>query len=349
MIEDFDVQGLIRWFDSNKRDYPWSKSKNPYRVWISEIMLQQTVAATVVPYFEKWCSRYPDIKSLAESDLQDVLALWEGLGYYSRCRNIHKAAQYMVENNSGELPSDYLELLKVPGIGDYTARAILSIAFHMPYPVLDANVKRILQRLSAAEQWEKGADKRALKLLEKLIPEERSGDFNEALMQLGQQVCTTGSPKCGKCPIGQDCQARINNLTDQIPAKKVKKIKMSEKTVLLFHSKGKILMRKKKKGLFHDLWMLPTVEEDSCKRMERINNEWSLLDAKILTKRQHFYTDNKDTLSPCLITSEEIDLSHITPADDEEYEHKWISVEKLENYPCPSVYRKILDEVKDNL
>ncbi|MBN2655959.1 MAG: A/G-specific adenine glycosylase [Spirochaetales bacterium] len=349
MTAKMDVTALMEWFDREKRDFPWSRDKTPYRVWISEIMLQQTVASTVIPYFERWCRDYPGIKDLREASIEEVLSHWEGLGYYSRSRNIHKAAQYLMENCGGELPQTYGELRKVPGIGDYTARAVLSIAYGKPYPVLDANVRRILQRLEAKTDWQKADDVRALEYLSGIIPAGRPGDFNEAMMQFGQQVCTTGSPLCDKCPVQGNCLAFKKGIAAEIPAKKVKKIKMSEKTVLLFHSDGKILLRKKKKGLFHDMWMLPTVEEDSCQRMERINNEWSILHTRLLTQRNHFYTENKDTLSPCLITSDEIDLSHMTPGDDENYEHKWVEISELDRYPCPSVYRKILDELIEGL
>ncbi|MBB6480700.1 A/G-specific adenine glycosylase [Spirochaeta isovalerica] len=349
MTTELNAAALLEWFDREKRDFPWSREKTPYRVWISEIMLQQTVASTVIPYFEKWCRDYPGISDLSETPIEEAMSRWEGLGYYSRCRNIHKAAGYLMEKCNGVLPSDYEGLRLVPGIGDYTARAILSIAYGKPYPVLDANVRRILQRLEGRKDWKKADDGRVLKELEKIIPVNRPGDFNEAMMQLGQQICSTGSPLCGQCPLSANCRALEQGITAEIPAKKVKKIKMSEKTVLLFHSEGKILMRKKKKGLFHDLWLLPTVEEDSCERMKRINSEWSFLNTQLLTQRNHFYTDNKDTLSPCLITSEEIDLSHMTPGDDDTYEHKWIEVSELDKYPCPSVYRKILDEVIEYL
>jgi len=333
------------WFDIGKRDFPWSRDKSPYRVWISEVMLQQTVASTVIPYFEKWCDDYPGVRELSQASVDEVLSHWEGLGYYSRCRNIHKAALFIEKNHGGVLPATYKELVKIPGIGDYTARAVLSIAFGKPYPVLDANVRRILQRLRCKTQWNREDDKNALLVLEKMIPLDRPGDFNEAMMQLGQQICTTGSPLCKKCPLSEHCGALEKGIAAEIPAKKVKKIKMSDKTVLLFHSEGKILMRQKKKGLFHGLWMLPTVEEDSCQRMERINNEWSILETRLLTRRNHFYTDNKDTLSPCLITSNEMDLSLMTPADDDLYRHEWVDISELDKYPCPSVYRKILDEL----
>ena len=348
MITKLNSTALLEWFDREKRDFPWSREKTPYRVWISEIMLQQTVASTVIPYFEKWCRDYPDISILSEAPIEVIMSHWEGLGYYSRCRHIHKAAGYLMDKCNGVLPSDYNGLRQVPGIGDYTARAILSIAHGKPYPVLDANVRRIFQRLEGRKDWTKSDDGRVLGELEKIIPENRPGEFNEAMMQLGQQVCSSGSPLCEQCPLSANCRARELGIAAEIPIKKVKKITKREKTVLIFHSEGKILMRKKRKGLFHDLWLLPAVEEDSFQRMERINSERSFLHTKLLTQRDHFYTENKDTLFPCLITLEETDLSTMTP-DDDMYEHKWVEVSKLEKYPCPSVYRKILDEVIEYL
>lgn len=346
MIKNFNIEKLLNWFDKNKKDFPWNDNKTPYRVWISEVMLQQTVAASVIPYFEKWFSDFPEIEDLAEAELSDVLRHWEGLGYYSRCRNLHKAAVYLKETYSGELPATYKELLSIPGIGDYTARAILSIAYKKPLAVLDANVRRIIQRLSATQKWSTKLEKETIVILESLIPIEHPGDFNVAMMQLGQQVCTARSPKCDICPFNTECIAYKTGIAETIPEKNVKKIKKAHKMVLLFCSDNKILLRKKKKGLFHDLWLIPTEEINSSKKIRAIREEWPQISTNILKKRSHFYTDNKDILTPVILTSDVINFTDITPEDNDLYLHEWVEVDELIKYPCPSVYRKILDEVK---
>jgi len=344
-----NTENLLNWFEKNKRHFPWNEDKNPYRVWISEIMLQQTVAASVIPYFKRWIIDYPDLQTLASAELNEVLSHWEGLGYYSRCRNLHKAADFIINEFNGVLPGTYRELKSIPGIGDYTARAILSIAFKKPYAVLDANVRRIVQRLASEIEWSKESDKLAIIELEKSIPPNRPGDFNEAMMQLGQQICITGEPKCMSCPLSENCQAFKKGIAHTIPEKRKKQIAVTEKTALIFCSQGKILLRRKKQGLFHDLWLLPTVLDDSSEGIRWMKTIWSRLESKILTKRNHFYTENKDIITPCLISSEEIDLTCMAPADDEFYEHKWIKTDNLEQYPSPSAYRKILNEAKEHL
>lgn len=339
-----DVAALLNWFDSNKKDYPWNIDKSPYLVWISEIMLQQTVAASVVPYFEIWCHDYPDIKILASAELNKVLSHWEGLGYYSRCRNLHKAANILIETGSENLPDNYKDLLALPGIGDYTARAILSIAYKKPYAVLDANVRRILQRLSARVDWDTKMDKKAVYTLEEVIPHDRPGDFNEAMMQLGQLVCSSSSPKCSQCPLAGNCLALKKGIAEEIPVKQKKKIRTSKKAALIFYSDEKVLLCRKKRGLFHDLWLTPTVEIDGSQSL--IWNGVNLQNEKSdkLKNYNHFYTDNKDILTPYLIHLTRGDSAKILPADDDDFIYRWIHHEKLNEYPSPSVYRKIINE-----
>jgi len=312
-------------------------------------MLQQTVAASVVPYFEKWCTDYPDIQSLASADLTEVLSHWEGLGYYSRCRNLHKAANYIVDSLSGKLPDSYKELISIPGIGDYTARAILSIAYTQPYAVLDANVRRIIKRLTAKKEWSKELDKSAIAELESIIPGKRPGDFNEAMMQLGQQICTTSSPACISCPLGDSCLGFLKGIAEEIPEKKTKKIKSTEKSVLLIAMNKKILLRRKKRGLFHDLWLIPSVWNEKGRVIDWMEVNWSGMDSIKLSKQNHFYTDNKDILSPLLFMNPHLEQTQLTPSDDDDFEYKWIEMGQLEQYPSPSVYRKILDEALEHL
>jgi len=202
----------LDWLASARRDLPWRHERAPYAVWISEIMLQQTQAATVVPYFERWMARFPTVYALADASVDDVLKAWEGLGYYSRARNLHRAAQQVVAQHRGELPADREALLRLPGIGRYTAGAILSLAFGQPEPVLDGNVRRVLCRLCdiAGDPRTPSVERRLWGLAGALVeaaPSGRAGDLNEGLMELGALVCTPGSPDCPACPWADVCLA----------------------------------------------------------------------------------------------------------------------------------------------
>lgn len=211
-------RALLDWYTSTRRSLPWRETTSPYRTWVSEVMLQQTRVATVVDYFERWMRCFPNVRSLAEADTEAVLRAWEGLGYYSRARNLQRAARLIVELPRGELPADAQELRKLPGIGRYTAGAIASIAFGLPEPALDGNLMRVLTRLLSLR-----GDPRRPPLHESLwelarqwIPTDRAGDFNQALMDLGATLCTP-TPRCDACPLRASCQARRLGLTDVLP------------------------------------------------------------------------------------------------------------------------------------
>jgi A/G-specific adenine glycosylase len=203
---------LLAWYDASKRDLPWRRlSHDPYAVWVSEIMLQQTTVAAVIPFYHKWMARFPTVQALAAAPLDDVLKHWAGLGYYARARNLHKGAQIVAAEHCGQVPSDPKTLLALPGIGRYTAGAILSIAFNLDAPILDANVIRVLSRVHAVAGDPKTSTQtqsELWRLAEEAIPSGRAGDFNQAMMELGALVCEAGAPKCGTCPVSADCQAK---------------------------------------------------------------------------------------------------------------------------------------------
>src|SRR5574341_14628 len=217
-------QALIRWFEQHQERLPWREKREPYRVWLSEIMLQQTQAATVIPYYERFLARLPTIEALAAASLDEVLKLWEGLGYYSRARNLHRAAQKIVEEYGGEFPTEIEQLRKLPGIGRYTAGAIASLALGVDAPVLDGNVMRVLARLFNSEEdtGESGTQREMWKLAERLIPTGQAGAWNEGLMELGRRICTPQSPACGRCPVNEFCEARKIGVQEQRPVKRAK-------------------------------------------------------------------------------------------------------------------------------
>ena len=255
---------LLAWYDQNRRVLPWRESPTPYHVWISEIMLQQTRVEAVRAYYARFLARFPDIPSLAAADEGEVLKCWEGLGYYSRGRNLHRAAQVLVEQYGGRMPAGREEIRRLPGIGAYTSAAIASIAFGERVPAVDGNLLRIFSRMSCCGE-EIGND-RTKKLAEAyylaLMPEDRPGDFNQALMDLGSGICAArGVPDCGACPWQRDCLAKSAGRQLEFPVKAPKKARRAEKrTVLVIWRDGRILLRQRPgNGLLAGLWELPNL------------------------------------------------------------------------------------------
>ncbi|MBQ9930857.1 MAG: A/G-specific adenine glycosylase [Firmicutes bacterium] len=255
---------LVLWYEKNARDLPWRRDRNPYGTWVSEIMLQQTRVEAVRGYFLRFMEELPDIQALANVSDDHLMKLWEGLGYYSRARNLKKAAGVVVEKFSGKLPSSYEELLTLPGIGGYTAGAIASMAFGKPCPAVDGNVLRVLSRVTASREdialpWVKKA---AEEVLKETIPADKPGEFNQAVMDLGAMICIpNGAPKCEICPLQDLCRAKALGIQEELPVKSGKKARKSEAlTVLLLRFHDRILLRKRgNKGLLAGLWELPNV------------------------------------------------------------------------------------------
>ncbi len=269
---------LLSWYRENARILPWRENPEPYRVWISEIMLQQTRVEAVKPYFERFLNAIPTISDLAAVPEDRLLKLWEGLGYYSRAKNLKKTAGLLVEQYGGELPASFGELKKLPGIGPYTAGAIASIAFGIPVPAVDGNVLRVISRVTGS--WEdilKQSVKREMeeKLLA-VIPEEAASAFNQGLIEIGAMVCVPNkAPLCGQCPLASVCTARIHGLTNVIPVKTPKKArKVEEKTIMILWRDGKVAIRKREDtGLLASLYELPNLEghleeQELLKRLE---------------------------------------------------------------------------------
>jgi len=228
-------KSLGGWFAREQRDLPWRRTRDPYAIWISEIMLQQTRVAAVIPYYERFLARFPNFQTLAEAPETDVLALWAGLGYYSRARNLQKASRQMVE--LGGFPSDHQSILSLAGIGDYTAGAVASIAFHQSYPAVDGNVRRVVVRLAGTPDVD--VEDEAAALVDKKSP----GAHNQAMMELGALICVPRDPRCGECPVAAWCEARRLGLQNELPPSKVKaKLVRKERTLLVIRREGKILL-----------------------------------------------------------------------------------------------------------
>ncbi len=259
------VKPLLSWYDGHARVLPWRENRHPYRVWVSEIMLQQTRVEAVKPFFERFIKALPDVKSLAECPEDELLKLWEGLGYYNRVRNMQKAAQTVMEQYDGAFPADYEKLLSLPGIGHYTAGAIGSIAFDIPMPAVDGNVLRVLARVKASyEDILKQSVKSSMeKEVRKIIPADRAGDFNQALIELGAIVCVpNGKARCGACPLAFCCMAREKGIVDELPKKKAKKERrLEQKTVLVLREGDRVgIPKRSAKGLLAGMYELPNLE-----------------------------------------------------------------------------------------
>lgn len=259
------TEELLRWFDHSKREFPWREDnpRDPYRVWISETMLQQTRTETVRPYYISWMEKYPHVADLAEAEESEVLHSWQGLGYYSRARHIHQAAREIMENYGGEIPHDKISLQKLPGIGEYTSGAILSIAYGEKQPAVDGNVLRVYARLYAVDEdiLQAEGKKKIRNLAEATIPSDRPGDFNEALMDLGADICIPRCPRCSLCPIRFFCQALAQGRTEILPVRSQKK-----KPPLFYAACGIIrkgnsfLMHlRPEKGMLASMWEFPMV------------------------------------------------------------------------------------------
>ncbi len=254
---------LLTWFDQHgRKNLPWQDPITPYRVWLSEVMLQQTQVETVIPYFKRFLEHFPEINKMAEAPLDEILHLWTGLGYYARARNLHKCAQTIVSEFDGEFPSDIESLISLPGIGRSTACAIASIAFGQPTAIMDGNVKRVLTRFHAVGGWpgKPAVEKTLWVHAQDHMPEQRCGDYTQAIMDLGATLCTRSKPACLICPMQKHCKAYKTHTVDQYPEKKPKKTIPEKSTVMLLaqNSAGDVFLQQRpQQGIWGGLWSLP--------------------------------------------------------------------------------------------
>lgn len=357
------VPYLLQWYDYNRRILPWREEPAPYHVWVSEIMLQQTRVEAVKGYYDRFLTRLPDIAALAAAEDEELLKLWEGLGYYNRVRNMQKAARVIVEQYGGEMPADYEKLRALPGIGDYTAGAISSIAFGLPYPAVDGNVLRVMSRIACSEEdIAKEQTKRKLKEDLTAILPARVGDYNQSLMELGAVVCLpNGKPLCSQCPVVHLCRAFQAGRETQLPIKAAKKERRIEKrTVYLISCDGSFLLhRRKPEGLLAGMWEFPNVLE-AGENPERKAPEGSLVVTK-RKKAKHIFSHVEWHMEGLWIEAEKSDgdakerliamMRRLTGEKEPEAEDDgWVfaSPEEIkEKYPVPSAFEAYYKEVYD--
>ncbi|HEX7594186.1 MAG TPA: A/G-specific adenine glycosylase [Anaerolineae bacterium] len=346
---------LVSWYAKYQRDLPWRRdAHDPYRVWISEALLQQTQVATVIPYYVRFIARFPNIRALAAAPLDDLLKTWEGAGYYARARNLHRAAREIVARFGGKIPQTVDELLTLPGIGRYTAGAIASIAFNRDAPVLDGNVTRVLCRyFNIADDPKKaGTQKELWKLAEELLPHGKAGKFNQALMDLGATVCMPRSPACGACPLKRGCAARRLRIQAQLPAKRKKKaLPHHQVAVGIIWKRCKILIAKRfERDLLGGLWEFPGGHQEKgeslahCVQREvreelgitvKVEEEFAVVD--------HAYSHFRITLHAFHCRWRRGRPRAIGCA-----EWKWVSLRELARYAFPTANRRIIAELKIN-
>ncbi len=343
------IENLKKWFERNKRAFPWRVSPTPYRVWISEVMLQQTQAPVVIPYFERWISLYPTVKDLAESPIEEVIKTWEGLGYYSRARNLHAGAKMILRQHGGELPGKKDALLKITGIGDYTAGAILSFAFKQKEAAVDGNVKRVIARLFAVEDdIDKPKTYAAIKNhVLNLLPEDGPWEAMEALIELGATVCRK-KPDCQECPLQNDCLAYKLGRENEFPIKTAKiKYEKLNRTVFILQSKNCILLKKGAEGkVMQDLHEFPYIETEEkglepSEALTYIKDRWRLTPRfkQKLPKVKHSFTRFRAELTP---------LVYQVPETPEYTDYFWASQDEIGYLPFSSGHRKILKILSDS-
>ncbi|MGY6122266.1 A/G-specific adenine glycosylase (plasmid) [Paraburkholderia strydomiana] len=345
---------LIAWQRMHGRhDLPWQNTRNAYRIWLSEIMLQQTQVSTVIPYYAKFLARFPDVAALAAAPVDDVMALWAGLGYYTRARNLHRCAQAVVERHGGAFPASVDELAELPGIGRSTAAAIASFAFGARATILDGNVKRVLARVFGVEGFpgEKKVENAMWTLAESLLPSNASDDevsaYTQGLMDLGATLCVRAKPDCLRCPFAADCVANVTGRQRELPTARPKKAVPTRRTWMLVLRDGDAVMLEKRppSGIWGGLWSLPEAADESAlaTRAREFGGDGAVSPLAPLT---HVFTHFKLEIEPRLA---EFDRGVGALAALRDADTAWVSVSDLDSFGVPAPVRKLLESLRGSL
>ena len=339
-------QNLVSWYQVNHRSLPWRETKNPYYIWISEIMLQQTQVKTVNQYFLRFIERFPTVENLANASIDEVLKYWEGLGYYNRAIKLHQTSQIVKDEFQGRFPDNYQQLLNLPGIGPYTAGAIASFAFNLPEPAIDGNVARVISRilLITADNNKTGTKQKIRQFVLKIMPREKIEVFNQALMELGATICAPRQPKCSECPVCYTCKAFQRKKQEVIPnlGKKVKPKKIAMEMALLSKEDKILLVKRPPGGLLANMWALPATE---VKR----GNSGGYSIQNILENSYQIKIGQK----PVLIGEVNHGFTHriwlmklyhfslFSDGNFDSQKEKWVSISQLSHYAIPTAFKKL--------
>jgi A/G-specific adenine glycosylase len=343
---------LLAWYERDRRPLPWRATRDPYRIWVSEAMLQQTQVDTVIPYYRRFIRRLPNVQELARADLEDVLKLWEGLGYYARARNLHRAAGMLVERRAGRIPDRWEDFRALPGVGDYIAAAVLSIAFEQPYAVVDGNVKRVLARLltMSAPVNQAASHKIFQAEADRLLDRRRPGDFNQSVMELGALICTPSSPNCTICPLTRFCAAHRGGTFAQYPRRVASRpVPEVQIAVGVVFKNGRVLItRRPSQGLLGGLWEFPggklrENESPAAACVREIKEEVNLdvIAEKPLALIRHAYSHFRIHMHVfrCRFTAGRVHLRG--PVD-----HRWVRMTEIGRFPFPKANHKFIPLLK---
>ena len=341
---------LLRWFERHgRKDLPWQNPRTPYRAWLSEVMLQQTQVATVIPYFLRFVEKFPTLSTLASAPQDDVLALWSGLGYYSRARNLHRAAKIRVERHNGDLPQDFDELTALPGIGRSTAGAILAQAYGLRFPILDGNVKRVLARYHGlrGRPGSAATERKLWTFAELHLPHARIAEYTQAIMDLGATVCVRSRPQCAACPLSADCIAHRNGLTAQLPERKPGRALPTRQTIMLVlrdRSGRLLLQRRPPTGVWAQLWSLPEATDAQTAR-HQIGREHDLRGGDIvfrpLSPFVHVFSHYRLEVTPLALDI--VAPTHV--ADDPD--RRWLHLAEATALGLPAPVRKLINSLSE--
>lgn len=356
---DTDLQqALLRWYDENRRDLPWRRERDPYRIWVSEIMLQQTRVDTVIPYYERFLARFPDAATLAAAADDDVLTAWAGLGYYRRARQLHAGVREVVARYGGAVPSEPDELARLPGIGPYTAGAIASIAFNRPVPAVDGNVMRVLSRLFRLRDdvRQASARRRFEEVAASLVPVDRPGDFNQALMELGALICIPGRPRCAGCPVQSHCEAYAAGEQTELPVRSRPPAPQEhELACAIIEADGRLFVeRRPPDGLLASLWQFPTVElrpgeTPAAAVVRRLAAAfgWAVEPSQQSVRHTHTFTHRRWRLVGIgcrLPTADGVEAADIAASSDDAPAHRWVTAAELAALPLAGPHRRIWEQ-----
>jgi A/G-specific adenine glycosylase len=347
MTPDTFQKNVLTWFDAQgRKDLPWQQNITPYRVWLSEIMLQQTQVTTVIPYFNRFIEKFPNLESLATASLDEVLPYWSGLGYYARARNLHKSAQLIHQQR--RFPNTLQELMALSGIGQSTAGAILSIAFNSSHPILDGNVKRVLTRYKALEGWTGNSQisKQLWEISAALTPVERFADYTQAMMDLGATLCTRSKPSCAVCPLMSHCLARITGMVARLPTPKPTKILPVKQVIflLLINQNQQVFLQKRPPtGIWGGLWSLPEFDSIESARDWCLTKKLAIFTQKVLPTLRHTFSHYRLDYTPLAIQTNS-PINFVMEAN----QAFWYNTKQTADFGLATPIKQLLQHISEN-